>query len=531
MHGFHGLVEVLLLLLAVTAIAGAARRYGLPGPILLVLAGVLASGVPGVPGYELDPGFVLVLVLPPLLYSAALTSSLQGFRQYRRPIGLLSVGYVLFGTLLVGFAAHALVPGLPLATALVLGAVVAPPDAVAASAVARRMGLPRKIMTILEGESLVNDATALTAYRVAVAAAVTGGFSLLEGAARFAWASAGGVAIGLLVAVVVVWVRRRLDDPVVENAVSLLTPFAAFLPAEEVGASGVLAVVVAGLLLGNRNPVVVGSAARMQTAAVWRMVDFVLEGVVFALIGLQLPRVLEALADNGRSAGELALSALAVVAVVVLGRFAWVFPATYLPPLLSRRVRAREGWPPWRGLVVVSWAGMRGVVSLAAAFAVPEVDEAGAPLPGRDLLLFLTFCVIAATLVVQGSTLAAVIRLVGVRQDPGQDRLSAAAAVETAASAALADLEEQLAREEEPLPPGVEERLRQVVEARRLRAWERLGRQDVETPSAAYRRLRVRMLGVERRTLVRLRDEGRIPDELLHEALRELDHEESLLTA
>ncbi|WP_459645407.1 Na+/H+ antiporter [Kineococcus sp. NUM-3379] len=523
----HGFLDVLLFLLAVTAVAAFARRSGLPGPILLVLAGIAASFVPGVPEFELDPELVLVLVLPPLLYSSAISSSLTGFRRYRRPIGLLSVGYVLFCTALVGVVAHAVVPQMPWAVAFLLGAVVAPPDAVAASAVARRAGLPRKLLTILEGESLLNDATALTAYRVALAAVLTGGFSWAEGLARFAWACAGGLAVGLAVAWLVLRVRRRLRDPVVENAVSLFTPFAAYLPAEELHASGVLAVVVAGLVLGHRGPREVGPATRLQTEAVWRMVDFVLEGVVFALIGLQLRGLLESL--EGYDPARVAGAAVAVVAAVVLGRFAWVFPATHLPRLLSRRVRESEPPPPWQGVVVVGWAGMRGVVSLAAAFAVPVVDDSGAPVPARDLVLFLTFCVIACTLLVQGLTLAPLIRRSGLREDPVPDRIAAAEALQVASSASLEHLDAALAGEAEPLPPGVEERLRHAAEVRRLRAWERLGRQSAETPSAAYRRLRRQMIDVERRTLVGLRDSGRLPDPLLREAVHELDHEESLL--
>ena len=523
----HRFVGVLLLLLAVTAIAGLARRWGLPGPILLVLAGIVASYLPGVPSFELDPDVVLALVLPPLLYSAALSSSLVSFRQHRRAIGLLSVGYVLFSTVLVGFAASALVPGLPLGAAFVLGAVVAPPDAVAASAIARRVGLPRQILTILEGESLVNDATALTAFRVATAAVVSGGLSWAEAGGRFLLASAGGVAVGIAVTVVMLTLRRRLDDPLVENAVSLLAPFAAFLPAEAVGASGVLAVVVTGLLVGHRAPLTTGSASRLQAQAVWRMIDFLLEGVVFALIGLQLRAILGSL--TGYSQGELATYALAIVTVVLLGRFVWVFPATYLPRLLSAKIRAQEPRPPWQGVFVVSWAGMRGVVSLAAAFAIPETTAQGTPFPGRDLLLFLTFTVIVATLVGQGATLPLLIRRFGLRQDSVRDRLSEAEAVHTASGAALSRLSELLAEEEAPLPPGVEERLRDKAEQRSLVAWERLGSDVRETPTAAYRRLRLAMLETERQVLVRFRDEGRIEDELLRRLQSDLDYEESLL--
>jgi monovalent cation/hydrogen antiporter len=523
----HGFVGILLLLVAVTVVAAAARRFGLPGPILLVLSGIAASFIPGLPSVRLDPQFVLVLVLPPLLYSAALSSSLVSIRRYRRAIGLLSVGYVLFSTVVVGVVASALLPGLPRDVAFVLGALVAPPDAVAASAVGRRVGLPRQILTILEGESLVNDATALTAFRVATAAVVSGGFSWAEAGARFLLASIGGVAVGLAVAFLVLAVRRRLDDPLVENALSLLTPFAAFLPAEAAGASGVLAVVVTGLLLGHHAPLTTGSASRLQAQAVWRMIDFILEGVVFALIGLQLRGILDALSRY--SPAQLATYALVVVAAVIAGRFVWVFPATYLPRLLSAKIRAAEPSPPWQGVFVVSWAGMRGVVSLAAAYVVPRTTANGSPFPARDLLLFLTFAVIVATLVVQGATLPMLIRRLGLRPDLVKEKLSEAQAVHTATTAALDQLSQLVAREPGPLPAGVEDRLRETTQRRSLMAWERLGNDGRETPTAAYRRLRFAMLATEREVFVRFRNEGRIDDDVLRRLQRDLDFEESLL--
>ena len=523
----HHLIEVLLLLVAVTAIAAAARRAGWSVPIVLVMAGTAASFVPGVPSFRLEPDFVLVLVLPPLLYSAALSSSLVSFRQNRRAIGLLSVGYVLFSTVLVGLVAHALIPGLPLAAAFALGAVVAPPDAVAASAIARRVGLPARIVTILEGESLVNDATALTAFRVATAAVVGGGFSLLEASGRFALAAVGGLAVGLVVSWFVLALQRRLDDPLVENTVSLMTPFAAFLPAEAAGASGLLAVVVTGLVLGHHAPRTTGSAARLQAQAVWRMIDFVLEGVVFALIGLQLRSILGGL--SGYTTTQLSTYAAVIVLVVICGRFLWVFPAAYVPRLLSATIRERDPTPPWQGIFIVSWAGMRGVVSLAAAFALPTHTSAGTLFPDRNLLLFLTFCVIVATLVLQGASLPWLIERLGLRRDAVREKLSEAQAVHIATRAALQELDELLAGEQDPLPHGVEERLRDRAEQRGLAAWERLGSGDREPPSSVYRRLRRATLDTEREALVRLRDEGRIDDELLRRLQKDLDLEQSLL--
>ncbi|KWX00504.1 sodium:proton exchanger [Carbonactinospora thermoautotrophica] len=521
-------VHLFLLVLAASVVAGAARRLGLPPAIVLVVAGVVASFVPGVPSFALEPEVVLLLFLPPLLYAAALDSSYVGFRSNLRPIGLLSIGLVLFTTLVVGWVAYALIPGLPLAAAFTLGAIVAPPDAVAATAIARRVGLPRRIVTILGGESLVNDATALTAYRVAVVAAVSGSFSLLEGVGEFLFAALGGLAIGLVVAPVLHRLRVRLRDPLLENTLELLTPFAVYFAAERIHASGVLSVVVVGLYLGHRAPE--GTyATRLLAHSIWKIVSFLLESVVFALIGLQLRAILGALSY---SLGEAAWYALVILATVIVARFVWVFPATYLPRWLFRRIRERDPYPPWQYPVVVSWAGMRGVVSLAAAFAIPLHTSSGQPFPGRELILFLTFSVIFGTLVLQGLTLPVVIRWLDLRtQESYTDNLAEAAAQRKAVQAALERLE-SLTREVAP-PDGVVDSLRQLAERRELGAWERLGSGpgpgSNETPAAAFRRLRREMLAAEREVFVRLRDERQIDDEVLRRVLRELDLEEAMI--
>ena len=356
----HGLPLIALLAGSLT-ITALARRWGASPPLVLVVVGLAVSFVPGVPAYEIDPDLVLLLVLPPLLYSAALDSSYLRFRDNLRPIGLLSVGLVLFTTVVVGLAAWWLVPGLPLAAALVLGAVVAPPDAVAASAVGRRLGLPRRVMTILGGESLVNDATALTAFRVAVAVAAGATYTVWQGIGVFALAALGGTAIGWAVGWIVHRARLALRDGVLESAIGLIVPFAAFLLAEEVHASGVIAVVVAGLYLGHRSPQG-GPASRLQEQAVWKAADTLLESLVFALIGLQLRTVVEEV-DTGL--GRLLLIGLVLTLVTVVARIVWVFPATYVPRWLSRRLRERDPSPPWQVPAVISWAGMRGVVTLS----------------------------------------------------------------------------------------------------------------------------------------------------------------------
>ncbi|MER7043984.1 Na+/H+ antiporter [Streptomyces jumonjinensis] len=519
----------LVALIAVSAVvAAAARRTPVPPPLLLVAVGLVAEYIPGVPDYTLDPHIVLPLVLPPLLHLAALDSSYLDLRANARPVALLSVGYVLFATVAVGYLTHLLVPELPLTAALVLGAVIAPPDAVAATAIARRLGLPSRITTILQGESLVNDATAITAFKVAVAAAVGEGMSWAGGIGEFALAALGGVGVGLLLMVPIHWLRTHLKEALLQNTLSLLIPFVAYAAAEQVHASGVLAVVVVGLYLGHRRWQV-DFATRLQEEAVWKMVAFILESVVFALIGLQLPYVLEGLGDYG--IGESLGYALGVFVFVVVVRYVWVFPATFLPRRLSARIRRREPDVSWKAPVIVGWAGMRGVVSLAIAFSIPLTTDAGEPFPGRNLILFLTFTTVIGTLVVQGLTLPLLIRALRLPQrDPRAETLAEAQAQSEASRAADLRLDELLADERNALPGPLEERLRTVLERRRNAVWERLGAVNEitgESADATYRRLAGEMIEAERAVFVRLRDERRIDDEMMRTLLRRLDLEEA----
>jgi monovalent cation/hydrogen antiporter len=518
-------VQVLVLLALALLVSAFARRRGWSAPLLLVLVGLVVSFVPGVPTYELDPDLVLLVFLPPLLYAAAWESSYLNLRQNLQAVALLSVGLVLFTAFAVGYVMNALVPGLGLAAALALGAIVAPPDAVAATAIGREVGLPRRLITILAGESLVNDATALTAYRVAVGAATGAGFSLLVGLEEFGLAAIGGAAIGLAIAVVVERLVRWLRDPLVENGLSLLTPFTAYLAAEEIHASGVIAVVVAGLFLGHRAPRDLGYATRLQAEGVWRIVSFSLELIVFLLIGLQVRAVADSLSEWPWS--QVVLYSVAIVVTVIVARFVWVFPATYLPRRLSQRRRELDPAPPWQWAVVVSWAGMRGVVSLAAAFALPT------DFPQRDLILFLTFVVVIATLVGQGFTLPMVIRRLGVTASESlQDNLAEADAQQRAARAAIERLD-QIVEEEGDISEDIVQNLRDKAEIRTFGAWERLGggrgHANSETPTATYRRLRRAMLEAERDVFVQLRDDRRIDDEVLRRVLFELDLEEAML--
>jgi NhaP-type Na+/H+ or K+/H+ antiporter len=486
--------EILLLLVVSLTVTILARRLNLSAPLVLVAVGLTVSYIPGMPAFELDPELILVLVLPPLLYSAALDSSLVNIKQNIRPIGLLSIGLVLATTAVVGVVAHLVIPSLSLAEAMVLGAVVAPPDAVAAVSIGRRLGLPRRAMTVLAGESLANDASALTAYKVA-----------------------GGVLIGYVLGVVVHAARQRIGDGVLESALGLLVPFGTYLLAESVDTSGVLAVVVAGLYLGHTAPRA-GYATRLQETAVWQSADVLLESLVFALIGLQLKAVI-----GGDISWELVVGAAVVLLVTILFRFVWVFPATYLPRLLSSRIRAREPDPGWRILVVISWAGMRGVVSLAAASAIRH------DMPGRDVVIFCTFVVTVGTLLLQGLSLPWVIRKLGVRGDEHQgDALGEAQVQHRAAEASVTRLDEEINRE--PAPDYIVERLKNIAVHRGNAAWERLGRQETESPAAAQRRLRRVMLDAEREVFIAARDAHEIDDEVLRRVLRELDLEEARLS-
>ncbi|MFI5683977.1 Na+/H+ antiporter [Streptomyces sp. NPDC051636] len=521
-------MPLLLLVAGSAAIAAAARRTPVPAPLLLVAAGLLVSYVPGVPDYTLDPEVVLPLLLPPLLYTSATDSSYLDLRAQLRPVALLSVGYVLFATFVVGCAAYLIVPGMPLPAALVLGAVVAPPDAVAATAVARRVGLPSRITTILQGESLLNDATAITAYKVALAAAVGAGATWAGGIGEFLLAAVGGVGVGLVLMAPLHWLRTHLKEPLLQNTLSLLIPFVAYGVAEQLHASGVLAVVVVALYLGHRAWEV-DFATRLQEEAVWKMVAFVLESAVFALIGLQLPVVLKGLGEY--EGADAAWYAVAVFLVVVATRFVWVYPAAFLPRLLSARVGEREPNPTWRGAMVTAWAGMRGVVSLAIAFSIPLTVHGGGAFPQRNLILFLTFTTVIGTLVLQGLTLPPLIRLL---KFPGRDAqaetLAEANAQAQASRAAEQRLDELLSDERNLLPPPLADRLRTVLERRRNAVWERLGAVNPvtgETVDDTYRRLAREMISAEREVFVRLRDHRYIDDEMLRTLLRRLDLEEA----
>src|SRR5438045_2248721 len=432
---------IVLLLGLVAALVVIAQKITLPYPVVLVLAGLALSFVPRLPEVKLNPDIVFYFFLPPLIYPAALFTSWRDFRKNLRPILLLAIGLVLTTMMGVAWVAHSLIPSIPWAAAFGLGAIVSPPDAVAATSVIRRLPVPHRIRVVLEGESLVNDATALIALQFAVVALMTGTFSLGQATARFVIVAVGGTALGLLIGFIARWIHRHLDDPPVQITLALLTPLSAYLLAERIHVSGILAVVTAGIYLGWHGPIIVSSRFRLPAYAVWEMVVFLLNGFVFITIGLQLPRILGEL--RGESLTGLIDDALWVSAAAVLIRIAWVFVGTYLPRLLRKRVRERDPYPGWRNVAVVAWAGMRGVISLAAAFALPFVLPNGNPFPGRNYILFFTFCVILVTLVFQGLTLPIVIRELGIKDDGSTDEEERKARVE--ANKAALSLVESLA--------------------------------------------------------------------------------------
>ena len=490
-----------------------------PYPILLVFGGLAMGLIPGLPEVELPPDLVLVVFLPPLLYGAAFYTSLREFRANVRQIGLLAVGLVIATTCGVAVVAHEVVTALTWQEAFILGAVVSPTDPIAATSVARRLGVPRRVIVVLEGESLVNDATALVLYRAAVAAAVGGAFSLWETGLRIVLAAAAGIAIGLAVGVVVREIRARIDHPQAEIGLSLLTGYLAYLPAEVLGASAVLAAVTAGIYVGWHAPELTTPALRLQGGAFWDVLTFVLNSVLFALVGLQLPQVVEAIGDL--PAGEVARAAVAVSAAVVLVRILWVF-AFMFGPYVRGWLGGRYPRAKWRGVAVVSWAGMRGAVSLAAALAIP-LD-----VPQRELLIFLVYVVILVTLVGQGLTLPWLIRVLDVPGDGAAAREDANARV-YAAEAAIARLDEL--QREEWVRDDTAERMRGLYGFRRDRFSGRLDgtRVEVEERSQAYQRLRRELLTAEESAVIDLRTRGEIGDDVMHRILRDIALEEQRL--
>ena len=514
---------ILICLVAVALLALVARKVRVPYPILLTCGGVLLALVPGLPAIHLEPQLVFNLFLPPLIYPAALFTSWRDFRANLRPILSLAIVLVLLTMTATAYLFHGLT-ALPLAVAFVFGAVISPPDAVAALSVTQSLRVPRRIIVILEGESLVNDATAFISFRFAVVAVLTGSFSLGQASLQFLFVAAGGVCVGLAVGWLATQVQKRLDDPPVQTMFSLLTPYVAYFSGEALHVSGILAIVIAGIFYGWRAPRILSGRMRLQALPVWEMVGFVLSGLLFMLVGLQLPLLIQSLPPG--SATQAAKLAILVVSVMLLVRFGWMFGATYLLRLLSRK--SRRNRIPWRHTALIAWTGMRGADSLAGALAIPFVLRNGEPFPGRDLIILLTFCVIFATLVLQGLTLTPLVRWLGVVDDHVTEKEERLARLK-ANEAALARLEElessHRARREtvERLRAEYEDRIRQL----------RIEAPDEERVSRLYSRdfeeLACEMLQTERDTVIALRNEEAINDQALRRIQRDIDLAEARL--
>ncbi len=515
----HTLWPIIGLILGVLAVSGLSLRWGLPAPILLLVIGFGVSFIPGIPAYDVDPELVLYVLLPPLLYAAAVDSGVVAIRRLISPILRLAFGMVLISAFAVAFVLQWVIPQVPFAAALALGAIVAPPDAVAAVAVGRRVGLPRGVMTVLEGESLLNDATSLITLRVSIAALAAGSFAWAQAIGQFAWAVAGGAAAGLAVGWLVSLVRRNTPSALTVTSLSLITPFAAYLIGEEIHASGVLTVVVAGLFLGFRAPTEVAAPVRLTEGATWSTLRFVLEGTVFAIIGLQLWEIVD---DLDTSAGHTIMAIVAVLLTVVLIRPIWVF-LSFAFWSLTHLGRAASGpQPQAKPLVIISWAGMRGVVSLAAAQTLPLTT------PYRSLLLTCTVAVIVGTLVVQGLSLPWVIQKVNLPGDPEAEIEAERDLARTEATAAITQRVDDIAAEGRFPPEGMA-MMRRWASMRDPSTWQDPNGGRVMHIRAKSQALRREIVKIQREVFVQLRNDGRLSEEVLRELQLDLDLEEALI--
>ncbi len=527
----HSFEIILILLGTVVALEVMSRRVALPSPFLLLPAGILFGFLPGFPHLTLDPSIVMVVFLPLLVYSGSALGSWVEFRKNLQPITLLSVGCVLFTTGFVAVAAHLLVPGFGWAAAFVLGAIVSPPDEVAAISIARRLGIPKAISAVLEGEGLVNDATALTIYRFAAVAVVTHAFSPMTAAASFMLVVSGEILWGFFVGWAMLRIRRSLHDTSLEVSLSLLTPFIAYLPAELLGGTGVLATVTAGLYVSYMNSHLVSATTRLSAIPVWQIIEFVLDGLLFLVTGMQLERILEPLS---RTNPHLLWGYGIGIGLLVIGvRILWVFSVSRVQKGLCMSLRKGEPYPRWQRLFIVSWSGMRGAISLAAALSIPLMTSSGSPFPQRDLIIFLTFCVIVSTLLVQGLSLPWLIREFHIDREGRQERSAAGhqeiEARRQAAEASLTLLEER--RKEGAYPEPLLDRLEDQYRDRNAQFRAHLdGDHDGAVQHGTHRfNMQTELIETERRVMLRLRRSGVIDDEILRRIEKDLDLQEMRL--
>ncbi|HEY9049431.1 MAG TPA: Na+/H+ antiporter [Ohtaekwangia sp.] len=519
----QNIATVIVLLAVVTALAEVTDRIKIPYPILLVVAGILIGMIPGLPSISLDPDIVFLVFLPPVLYASAWNTSWPDFKAAKRPIILLATGCVIFTTCAVAWVAHMVIPGFNWAEAFVLGAIISPPDAVAAAAAIKGLSVPKRVITILEGESLVNDATGLIAYRYAVVAVTTGVFSVWDASVQFFVVALGGIVLGLLVGWIFKWIHKFTpDNPTTDTTLTFLAPFVAYLGAESIHISGVLAVVASGLYVSWNSSEVFSQQTRLQAYGSWNTVLFILNGVIFILIGLQLPEIIRNLGDNSFWAWKYAII---ISIAVIVGRIIWVYPGTYIPRI-SKKIRKREPEVNLKLTTIVAWSGMRGVVSLAAALALPLTGRGTEPFPHRNLIIFLTFCVIFSTLVLQGLTLRPMINWFGLQAD-GKDQEEEQKARLLIASSVIEHIEENysLSLSDEVLNQIKTKYEIRIQRLRKDQSEKKLNEAEIHE----FHRLQQELLNKERKDLLQMRREGKIGDEALRRIEYELDLEETRL--
>ncbi|MEZ4944233.1 MAG: Na+/H+ antiporter [Cyclobacteriaceae bacterium] len=516
---------VILLLAVVTALAQVTDRIKVPYPVMLVLAGIGIGLVPGLPIVSLDSDVVFLLFLPPVLYAAAWNTSLTDFKDSARPISSLAFGCVLFTTIAVAFVAHYFIPGFGWAESFVLGAIISPPDAVAATAATKGLKLPKRIITILEGESLVNDATGLIAYRYAITAVATGTFIFWLVAINFIYVALVGILVGLVVGVIFRWIHKITpDNAITDTTFTLLAPYTSYLIAEEIHTSGVLSVVACGLYLSYYSSEFFDHRTRLQTRAVWDILIFLVNGIIFILIGLQLPFILEQIQNHSLS-NLMVYGAIISIATIVV-RLIWIYPGAYLPRWMSKKVRVNEARPSWRGVTIVGWSGMRGVVSLAAALALPLTIGNDIPFPNRDLIIFLTFSVIFATLVLQGLTMPVMIRWFKIKSDDTHIKEDKEARLNIAFSV-IEHIEMNYALD---LSAEVLNQIKSKYEIRIHRIQkDALNNKLSDDEVVEFLRIQKELIRKEREEIKKLRKEKKISEEVLRKIEYELDLEESRL--
>jgi len=522
------LLLIVSLLFIVSMLAMLSDKLRVSYPIFLVIAGLGISLIPGIPHIQLDPDIVFVIFLPPLLYSAAWYTSWHDFWLMRRPIGLLGFGLVLCTAFTVAYFSHYLIPDFSLALGFLLGGIISPPDAVAATSVLQNLKVPKRVVTILEGESLVNDASSLIVFRFAMAAVLTGKFVFWRAGVDFLMVVLMGILIGLVIAHIAYAIHRWLPTTSsIDTAITLICPYLMYIAAEHFHYSGVLAVVSGGLFLSYRSHDILSYGSRLQSQSVWNVLIFLLNGVVFILIGLQMPDVVRGLGEYSLHAAIWYGIAISLLTIIV--RILWVYPGAYLPRMLSRRIRSREVKPGWRVIFLTGWSGMRGVVSLASALAVPIALPGGDAFPHRNMILFITFCVILSTLVLQGLTLPLIIRWlkIEVKETQEEERLSLRLRL---ANTVIEHINTHYPEESGTIEAFSRlkaryERIAAITDKRLKRE----GEENGKPPGflRQYRRLLLELVSIQRQELSRMRRDNEYSEEVLRNKETELDLEEA----